>query len=105
MRFDDQLAGLGHLEAGQLLQGHHGSVVLDHQLLDQCGRRPTGAHCGELALHVLDRFLHFADGVEQGLFGHIVQRIDRRAGVTRIPSALDDRADALAAQNRLQPPG
>ena len=80
VRLDDQLPGLGHLEAGQLLHRHHRAVVVDHQLLDQRRRCPTGAHRRELALYVLDCLLHLVDGVEEGLFGHSAQRIQPRAG-------------------------
>ena len=76
VRLDEQLAGLGHLEAGELLQRHGRAVVLDQQLLDERGRGPAGAHRRELALHVLDGLLHLVDGVEERFFGHARQRTD-----------------------------
>ena len=70
VRLDDQLARLGHLEPGELLQRNSRSVVLDQELLDERGRGPARADRRELVLHVLDCLLHLLDGVEEGLFGH-----------------------------------
>ena len=70
VRLDEQLAGLGHLEAGELLQRDRRAVVLDVQLLDERRRGPAGAHGRELRLHVLDRLVHLVDGLEQRLVDH-----------------------------------
>jgi hypothetical protein len=70
VRLDDELTGLGHLEAGELLQRRGAAVVLDLQLLDQSGRGAAGAHGAELGLHVLDSRLHRVDGVEERFFSH-----------------------------------
>ena len=71
---DHEQARLRDLEPGQLLQRDVGSVVLDHQLLDQGRRGPTGAHGGELTLDVLDRLLHLVDGLQQRVLGHACLR-------------------------------
>ena len=73
---DDQLARLGHLETGQLLQRDRGAVVLDHDPLDQRRRCPARAHCGELRLHVLDGLVHLFGGFQKSLFDHGDQRTD-----------------------------
>src|SRR5487761_2059608 len=55
---DHEETGLGHREVRQLAQGGVGAVVVDEQVLDQRRGRASGAHRGELALHVLDRLGH-----------------------------------------------
>src|SRR5487761_2421740 len=55
---DHEETGLGHREVRQLAQGGVGAVVVDEQVLDQRRGRPSRAHRGELALHVLDRLGH-----------------------------------------------
>ena len=54
----DEHAGLGHLEAGELLERHLAAVVVDHELLDEGGRGPAGADAGELVAGVLDGLVH-----------------------------------------------
>ena len=58
-------------------------VVVDEELLDECGVRPSGADAGELTLRVLDGALHLVDGVEKCLFGH----------PTSVPTGLPCRMD------------
>ena len=79
---DDEQPGLGHAEAGQLLERDVGPVVVDEELLDQRRGGPAGAHRGELPLHVLDRLVHLVDGVEQVLFDHPTSVPTRRPSST-----------------------
>src|SRR5262249_17731009 len=88
MGTDDQEAGLGHAEPGQLLERHVGAVVVDEELLDQGRGGPSGPHGGELPLHVLDGLAHLVDGVEQAFFDHPTSVPTRRPSSTDLTLPL-----------------
>ena len=68
---DDQQAGFGHVEAGQLLERHLSAVVVDLELLDERRGRPTRAHARELGLRMADGLRHLVGRLDENVVDHV----------------------------------
>src|SRR5215216_2236277 len=70
VRRDDQQAGLGGGDAGQLLERGRGAVVVDLEAVDQGGVGAAGADAAELLLGHLDGLAHLALRLPERVLDH-----------------------------------
>src|SRR5690606_15572177 len=101
VRGDEQGAGILILQTSELLERGRGAVVLDEDLLEQCGVGPPRAHTREVIPRDIDGFDHLLFGVGQNVADHgnslTCRWIEFSRLLTRVPSCSPRRAVVMLA--------